>query len=239
MTQKSDINEWTQKPWNPVTGCTKISTGCLNCYAEKDAIRHQTKLKTPKYINGFKVTLHEEVLEVPYHMKKPKRIFVNSMSDLFHEDIPIEFILDAFKVMHDNPQHLYMILTKRADILEKLSPQLPWHDRIWMGVTVEEAKYKWRIDSLRNSGAKNKFISAEPLLSDLGDVDLTDINWMFVGGESGRNFRPMREEWALSLRDQCEEQNTIFTFKQWGGVYRKKNGALLDGRIYGAMPVVV
>lgn len=239
MNEEPKINEWTQQAWNPVTGCTKISSGCLHCYAEKDAIRHRDKLKTPKYRNGFDLTLHEDVLENPYHWKKSKRIFVNSMSDLFHEDVPFDFILKAFKVMHDNPQHLYMILTKRADILEKLSNDIPWIDSIWMGVTVEDERYKWRIDCLRNSGAKNKFISAEPLISDLGQIDLSGIDWVFVGGESGSHCRPMEEEWALNIRDQCKEQGTVFTFKQWGGVNRRKNGSLLHGEMYDNMPEVM
>lgn len=237
--KEKTINEWSQEVWNPLTGCTKISSGCQFCYAEKDAIRHRDLLKTPKYRNGFDLTLHEEVLDKPNHWIKPRRIFVNSMSDLFHEDVPFEFILRTFEIMHNNPQHLYMVLTKRADILEKLSPKLPWIDSIWMGVTVEDAKYKGRIDSLRNCGAKNKFISAEPLLNDLGTVNLDGIDWVFCGGESGKNCRAMEEDWVLKLRDQCQDQDTIFTFKQWGGVNRKKNGALLQGVNYGDMPKVM
>ena len=230
------INEFTQQAWNPLTGCSKISSGCMNCYAEKDAYRQRDLFKNPKYKNGFDLTLHEEVLENPNYWKKPKRIFVNSMSDLFHEDVPVEFILRVFSVLQDNPQHLYIILTKRADILERLSPELPWIDNIMMGVTVEEERYKWRIDCLRNSGAIRKMISAEPLLSDLGELNLSGIDWMMVGGESGEKCRPMEKAWVLSIRDQCESQDTEFTFKQWGGVYRRKNGSFLDERHYDYMP---
>ena len=233
---KYDIAGWTEKSWNPSTGCTKISSGCLNCYAEKKAIEFQNKPDPGKYINGFDLTLHEDVLEKPYHWKTPKRVFVNSMSDLFHENMPVEFILEVFKVMRDNPQHLYIVLTKRADVLERLSPQLPWHDRIWMGVTVEEAKYNWRIDCLRNTKARHKFISAEPLLGDLGDVNLSNIDWLFVGGESGPNCRPMEESWVINLKEQCDIQDTMFSFKQWGGVYRRKNGSVLQGKHHHSLP---
>jgi len=238
MKLKNNINEWTEKSWNPVTGCTKISNGCTNCYAEKVAVWLEN-MKNPRYLNGFDLTLHEDKINVPLRWRKPRRVFVNSMSDLFHERVPFEFIEKVFEVMNKCQQHLFMILTKRSERLEELSPKLNWSDNIWMGVTVEDENCKNRIDLLKGCEAAHKFISAEPLLSDLGDLNLDGIDWIFVGGESGKGCREMKEEWVLNVKGQCEKEGVIFTFKQWGGVRRKENGSLLQGKIYDDMPKVM
>lgn len=190
----------------------------------------------PNYVNGFSVTLQEQMLELPLKWKKPQMIFVNSMSDLFHEDVPEEFIYQVFDIMQQTPWHSYQILTKRGERLQELSPQLPWNDNIWMGVTVESAKYVGRIDNLRLTGAKIKFVSFEPLLSEITDLDLRGINWAIVGGESGPGARPMEEEWVLEIRQQCSENNVPFFFKQWGGTNKKKAGRLLEGRTWDGIP---
>lgn len=230
--------EWTESTWNPTTGCTKISSGCANCYAERMAIRLKA-MGTPKYANGFEVTMHEDCLTEPYSWKKHKVIFVNSMSDLFHEDIPFEFIKKVFKVMNENPQHIFQVLTKRADLLLKYSPKLNWTSNIWMGVTVEDFKAKSRIDYLRKTGAAIKFLSCEPLISDLGKMDLENINWVIVGGESGPKSRPIEEDWVLDILSQCKSADIPFFFKQWGGVNKKKTGKELQGEIYQEMPEIM
>ena len=230
--------EWTESTWNPTTGCTKISSGCVNCYAEKMAKRLKA-MGTPKYANGFKVTLHEDCLSEPYSWKKPKVIFVNSMSDLFHEDIPFEFIDKVFKVMNDNPQHIFQVLTKRAELLLEYSPKLNWTSNIWMGVTVENFEAKRRIDYLRQTTAAIKFLSCEPLISDLGKLDLENINWVIVGGESGPKSRPIKEDWVLDIFNQCKSIDIPFFFKQWGGVNKKKTGKELQGVIYQEMPEII
>ena len=235
MTLNSAI-EWTESTWNPVTGCTKISPGCKNCYAERMAMRLEA-MGQPNYRNGFKLTCHPHALSLPLGWKKPQMIFVNSMSDLFHKDVPVDFILDIFEVMNKTPHHKYQILTKRAERLAALSPILPWNKNIWMGVTVESAAYKKRIDSLRITGAHIKFLSLEPLLEDLGSLDLENIDWVIVGGESGPGARPIKPEWVRNIKDQCRLQNVPFFFKQWGGVNKKKNGRLLDGKTWNAMPL--
>jgi len=227
--------EWTESTWNPVTGCTKISLGCKNCYAERMAIRLQA-MGQYNYRNGFSLTCHPHALTLPLEWKKPQMIFVNSMSDLFHEDVPIDFILDVFDVMKKTPHHQYQILTKRAERLAALSELLPWKKNIWMGVTVEAAAYKQRIDCLRETGAHVKFLSLEPLLDNLGVLDLHEINWVIAGGESGPGARPIEADWVRNIREQCVEQNVPFFFKQWGGVNKKKNGRSLDGRTWNAMP---
>ena len=232
--KKSKI-EWTGSTWNPVTGCTKISSGCLNCYAERMA-RRLKAMGQPNYRNGFKVTCHRHTLDMPLRWKSAQMVFVNSMSDLFHKDVPDDFILDIFSTMRQAQQHQYQILTKRAERLEQLSPELPWHENIWMGVTVEDADYKYRIDYLRYTGAKIKFLSLEPLLGDLGELNLDEIDWVIVGGESGPGARPMKIEWVRDVREQCRTQNVPFFFKQWGGVNKKKTGRLLDGEIWDEMP---
>lgn len=233
------IAEWTQRPWNPVTGCSKVSSGCVNCYAEKLATTTFQRTKIAKYKNGFKVTLHHDLLNTPCSWGKPLRIFTCSMSDLFHEEVPTDFLFRVFDTMRRCPQHTFMVLTKRSKRLSLLSPQIEWPSNVWMGVTVEESRCKDRIDDLKVSGARLKFISAEPLISDLGILDLKGIDWIFVGGESGYAARPMGEEWVLKIRDQCEEQNVMFTFKQWGGANRKSNDSLLQGRYYHEMPPVI
>lgn len=230
--------EWTESTWNPTTGCTKISAGCANCYAERMAKRLKA-MGTPKYSNGFKVTIHEDCLSEPYNWKKPKVIFVNSMSDLFHEDIPFEFIEKVFKVMNENPQHIFQVLTKRADLLLEYNSKLSWTSNIWMGVTVENSQAKMRIDLLRKTNAAIKFLSCEPLISDLGELDLKKINWVIVGGESGPKARTIKEDWVLEIYKQCKDSDIPFFFKQWGGVNKKKNGKELQGEIYHEMPEVI
>jgi len=234
MADKSAI-EWTEATWNPTTGCTKISTGCKNCYAERLAHRLQA-MGNPKYINGFQLTLHEDALDIPLHWKKPRKIFVNSMSDLFHEDIPLEFIQRVFQTMQKANWHIYQILTKRAERMAELAPQLPWPPNVWMGVTVEEQRYTHRIDLLRTVPAAVRFLSLEPLLGPLPNLNLEGIHWVIVGGESGPGARPLRPEWVTYIRDQCQAAQVPFFFKQWGGVHKKRAGRLLEGRTWNQMP---
>lgn len=229
--------EWTESTWNPVTGCTKVSDGCANCYAYTMANRLQ-KMGNYKYRNGFRLTLHEECLSEPLSWKKPSLIFVNSMSDLFHEEIPVEFVKAVFSVMNKANWHTFQVLTKRAERLSELTSELVWSDNIWQGVTVENEKNKFRIDYLRRIPASVKFISFEPLIGDVGQVNLEGIDWAIVGGESGFNCRPMEVDWVLNIKRQCEEQNVLFYFKQWGGVRRQKNGRLLLGRTWDEMPTL-
>ena len=229
--------EWTEMTWNPTTGCTKISDGCKFCYAEVMSKRLKA-MGVPKYQNGFKVTLHPDTLNIPYSWKKPKIVFVNSMSDLFHENIPLEYIQKVFKVMNDNPQHTFQVLTKRADILHSYNFDLNWTPNIWMGVTVENHKVINRIEYLKETGAFVKFLSCEPLLGPLHDLDLFNIDWVIVGGESGRRPRPMDEKWVIDIKNQCEEQKVKFFFKQWGGSNKKKSGRILNGRTYNDMPTL-
>ncbi len=231
--------EWTENTWNPVTGCAKISSGCKYCYAEI-MTRRLKAMGQEKYKNGFNLALHPETLNEPYAWKKPKMVFVNSMSDLFHKDIPVEYIQKIFRVMKENPHHVFQILTKRADVLKYYDSEgwLEWTHNIWMGVTVEDASVVNRIDLLRKTGAKVKFLSCEPLLTDLPSLDLTHIDWVIVGGESGRTPRPVKEEWILNIKDQCFEQSVAFYFKQWGGINKKKNGRILNGKTYNDMPRV-
>ena len=234
MSLKSKI-EWTENTWNPVTGCTKISDGCVNCYAYRMAQRLQ-KMGNAKYEKGFEVTLHPNCLNDPISWKKPSRIFVNSMSDLFHKDIPLDYIKKVFDVMNKTPQHTYQILTKRADILLQYANELNWTDNIWQGVTVENQETVNRIDYLRETPAKVKFISFEPLIGDVGKIDLTNIDWAIVGGESGWYARHMEASWVINIKNQCEEQNTLFYFKQWGGTNKKKTGRELLGQTWDDMP---
>lgn len=235
MAAKSSI-EWTESTWNPITGCTKISPGCANCYAERMAVRLKA-MGQPNYKNGFGVTTHHHVLDTPLHWKKPQTIFVNSMSDLFHENVPEEFIFKMFDVMNSAHWHRFQILTKRSDRLAEISYKLSWTKNIWMGVTVENADYKYRVDDLRHSHAYIKFLSIEPLISPVGDLDLEDIDWVIAGGESGPRARPMKAEWVRDIRDQCKTNNTPFFFKQWGGTRKKKNGRVLDGKLWDELPV--
>jgi len=227
--------EWTKQSWNPVTGCTKVSPGCKYCYAEIMTDRLQA-MGSPKYQNGFKVTLHESVLNEPLTRKKPTTYFVNSMSDLFHEDIPDSFI-DKVLDVAKRTKHTYQILTKRAERLPVFFKDRIVPDNVWIGVSVEDRKYGLpRIDYLRQVNG-NRFLSIEPLLEDLGEFDLSGIHWVIVGGESGNNSRPCKEEWVLSIRDQCLSNNIPFFFKQWGGKDKKKSGKTLDGKIWQQTPV--
>ena len=236
MGQKSSI-EWTESTWNPLTGCTKISPGCKHCYAERMALRLQA-MRQANYVNGFTLTLHEEALELPLRWKKPQTIFVNSMSDMFHANVPRDFILRVFDVMRRAYWHRFQVLTKRADRLSDLSEHLPWADNIWMGVSVEDELHTYRIEHLRDTGAAIKFLSLEPLLGPLDNLHLEGIDWVIAGGESGPGARPMNSEWVVSIRNQCLEANVPFFFKQWGGVWKKKFGRSLEGRTWDQMPLL-
>jgi protein gp37 len=236
MALQSSI-EWTEATWNPVTGCSKISPGCKHCYAERMARRLQA-IGHPHYRNGFQVALHEDALDLPLRWKRPQAIFVNSMSDLYHRDVPLSFINKVFGVMHQAHWHRYQILTKRAERLAELSDKLPWAPNIWQGVTVEHPDYDDRIDLLRETGAHIKFLSLEPLLAPMPKLKLRGINWVIVGGESGPGARPMAAEWATGIRDQCRKAGVAFHFKQWGGVFKKRNGRLLEGRTWDEMPAI-
>jgi protein gp37 len=235
MAQRSEI-EWTESTWNPVTGCNKISAGCKNCYAERMANRLKA-IGYQSYANGFQLTLQEHALPLPLKWKKPRSIFVNSMSDLFHKDVPSSFIQEVFKVMVASPQHRFQVLTKRSNRLLQFAPKLPWSDNIWAGVTVERADYAFRAGHLRETGAMVKFLSIEPLLGPIPNLDLSGIDWVIVGGESGPSARPMQAEWAREIRDQCVRADVPFFFKQWGGWSKKKNGRILDGRTWDEMPL--
>ena len=227
--------EWTDATWNPVRGCTKISPGCKHCYAERFAERFRGVPGHP-FEQGFDLRLITEKLDDPIRWKKSQRIFVNSMSDMFHEDVPFEYIQRTFEVMNRAAWHQYQILTKRAERLEAVSGSLPWAPHIWMGVSVEDADHLWRVDRLRRTKAHIKFLSIEPLLGPLGKIDLRDINWVIVGGESGPGARPMQELWVTDIRDQCRKANVAFFFKQWGGVQKKRHGRALQGRTWDEMP---
>ncbi|MGJ5672048.1 MAG: DUF5131 family protein [Nostochopsis sp.] len=222
--------EWTDKTWNPTTGCNKVSPGCLHCYAEALTKRFPNNFK-----NGFDLTLHPERLEDPLKWRTPSRIFVNSMSDLFHEDIPLDFIQKVFKVIQATPWHIYQILTKRPERLVELAPNLEFHENIWLGVSVENQNYVHRIDFLRQVPVTVRFLSCEPLLDAL-NLDLTNIHWVIVGGESGQKHRPMKTEWVEDIRDQCQATGVAFFFKQIGGRTSKAGGRLLDDRIWDEMP---
>ena len=235
--------EWTDATWNPVTGCTKISAGCAHCYAET-MTRRLTAMGVEKYQNGFKVAIHEDALDEPQKWRKPRTIFVCSMSDLFHQDVPFEFVDKVMRVIKETPQHRYQLLTKRAERMEEYFRTREVPKNVWLGVTVEVQSSKTRIDSLRGIlNSPIKFLSCEPLLEDLGELDLTGIDWIIVGGESGRQARPMKEEWVMNIKAQCEVADKAFFFKQWGtwgsdGVKRNKhqNGKSLNGEICQRMP---
>lgn len=230
--------EWTEMTWNPTTGCNKVSAGCKFCYAEVMSKRLQG-MGMEKYANGFKLTVHEDALNIPYTWKQPKIVFVNSMSDLFHEDVPLDFIKNVFAVMNDNPQHVFQILTKRSELLLKHDKQLNWSHNIWMGVSVENQKVEHRIKDLAKTHAKVKFLSCEPLIGPLTSMNLKSIDWVIVGGESGRKPRPMKEEWVLDIMDQCKEKNVKFFFKQWGGTNKKKAGRILLDQTWDEMPMAL
>ena len=230
--------EWTESTWNPVTGCTKISPGCKHCYAERMSIRLKA-MGQPNYVNGFQLTVHEHVLEMPLRWKRSQTIFVNSMSDLFHKGLPLEFISKVFEVMVRASHHRFQVLTKRSKRLLDLSPKLPWPSNVWMGVSVENSDYLFRIDHLRQTDSHIKFVSFEPLLGPIHDLDLEGIDWVIVGGESGPKARPMDPDWVREIRDRCLSAKVPFFFKQWGGVLKKRNGRVLDGRTWDQMPTEI
>jgi protein gp37 len=243
--------EWTELTWNPVTGCTKISPGCKFCYAEIMS-RRLMAMGVDKYSEGFNIRTHADTLNIPFSWKKPKVVFVNSMSDLFHPDVPVEFIKAVFSVMNQTPQHIYQVLTKRSERLLELSVELSWTDNIWMGVSIENEDYRYREDDLSKTAAKTKFLSVEPLIGPIKKLKLDRIDWVIVGGESGHKARPLKKQWIDDIRLQCENSNVAFFFKQWGKAkfnvnqldptidtehpQHAKGGCELDGKIYRQMP---
>ncbi len=234
MAQLSSI-EWTEATWNPVTGCTKISAGCKHCYAERMA-RRLKAMGSARYVDGFQLTLHEDLVDLPRRWRTGRTIFVNSMSDLFHRDVPESFIRRVFETMVACPQHVFQVLTKRGDRLAELARRLPWPGNVWMGVSVENEKVRGRIDHLLKVPAAVRFLSCEPLIGPLSDLPLEGLHWVIVGGESGPGARPMESAWVEDLRDQCQDARVPFFFKQWGGVWKKRTGRELDGRTYDEMP---
>lgn len=235
MATKSKI-EWTEMTWNPVTGCTKVSTGCKNCYAERMAKRLKA-MGVERYRNEFNVTLQPDLLDVPLMWKQPRMIFVNSMSDLFHEEIPIQYIKRVFEIMVRCPHHTFQILTKRGKRLNEISSQLLWSKNIWMGVTIENENVLPRIFDLKKVPASIRFLSCEPLIGPINNLPLNGIHWVIVGGESGPKARPMRAEWVESILRQCRGAKIPFFFKQWGGVRKDLTGRLIRGRTYDNMPI--
>ncbi len=229
--------EWTGSTWNPVTGCKKISPGCKHCYAERMAKRLQA-MGQMNYVNGFKLALHPHTLELPLSWKKPQTIFVNSMSDLFLEEVPTEFIKKVFDVMRRAHWHTFQVLTKRSERLAELSRELPWAENIWMGVSIENVDYAYRANHLRMTAAHVKFLSMEPLLGPVPNLDFTGIDWVIVGGESGPGARAMNEEWVVEIKEQCLRAKAPFFFKQWGGFHKKKAGRELQGRTWEQMPSI-
>lgn len=231
--------EWTEMTWNPITGCTKISDGCKFCYAET-MTRRLKAMGQEKYKYGFKIVkTHPESLKLPYTWKMSKVVFVNSMSDLFHEDVSFEFIKQVFEVMNENPQHVFQVLTKRAERLFELHKQLKWTHNIWMGVTVENQNVIGRIEFLKKTKAKVKFLSLEPLIGPLTNLNLKNIDWVIVGGESGHKPRTMEPDWVLNIQDQCKKYDVAFFFKQWGGKNKKAAGRILNGRTYDEVPKIM
>lgn len=227
--------EWTNSTWNPVTGCTKVSPGCKHCYAEIFSERWRG-IPGHHFEQGFDLRLWPERLDLPMTWKKPQTIFVNSMSDLFDEKVPIAFIQKVFRTMEKASWHTFQVLTKRSQRLAKVANKLNWPSNVWMGVSIETAKYFWRADHLRNVPAKVRFLSLEPLLGPLGTIKLSGINWVIVGGESGPGARPMKTDWVRGIRKQCQQKNVPFFFKQWGGVQKKRNGRVLDGKTWNELP---
>lgn len=243
MADRSAI-EWTEATWNPVTGCNRVSTGCDHCYAMTLAKRLKA-MGSAKYQNdgdprtsgpGFGVTIHPQALDEPHRWRQPRVVFVNSMSDLFHARVPIDFIRDVFDVCRDTPQHTYQVLTKRSLRLRRVAAKLDWPTNLWMGVSVENAKVLSRVDHLREVPAAVRFLSCEPLLGPLDGIDLTDIHWVIAGGESGANYRPVDVNWVRGIRDACKDADVAFFFKQWGGRTPKALGRELDGRLWDEMP---
>ena len=231
--------EWTEMTWNPTTGCDKVSAGCKFCYAEVMSKRLKA-MGIEKYQDGFDIKIHEEELKKPYSWKKPRVVFVNSMSDLFHPDVPVDFIQKVFKVMKENPQHVFQLLTKRPEILKYYDSEgwLDWSHNIWMGISVEDERVMSRIDLLRDTNARVKFLSCEPLIGPLPNMNLEKIDWVIVGGESGRKPRPMDTDWVTDIKDQCKKAGVAFFFKQWGGTNKKKTGRELEGRTWDEMPII-
>ncbi len=229
--------EWTDKTWNPITGCTQISTGCKNCYAKKMA-RRLHAMKNPRYINEFDITIHEDLFEVPLNIKKPSVVFVCSMSDLFHEDVSFDEITKIFDTMKKANWHIFQVLTKRPERLLEFSKNYEIPENVWVGTSVENKDFIYRVEILEQVQAKIHFLSCEPLLGSLDEMELTNIQWVVVGGESGSNARPVEKKWIIELRDKCEKEKIPFFFKQWGGWNKKKNGHELDGKIYKQMPEI-
>lgn len=227
--------EWTEATWNPVTGCSKVSPGCKHCYAERMAERLKA-MGNPRYRNGFEVTLQRDLVALPKSWKRARTIFVNSMSDLFHRDVPARFIRQVFRTMEQNPQHTFQILTKRAKRMREIAHQLPWPRNVWMGVSVESPRYYGRIGDLMAVPAAVRFLSVEPLIQPVPDLPLEGIDWVILGGESGPGARPLKPEWVRTVRDGCLEAGVPFFFKQWGGVQKKKTGRTLDGTTWDAIP---
>lgn len=237
MATKSTI-EWTEMTWNPVTGCSKVSEGCRHCYAERMAFRLRA-MGNRRYINGFRVTLHDDLVDLPRTLRQPRLIFVNSMSDLFHEGIPEEFIARVFDTMGACPQHTFQVLTKRSDRLRTMAPQLAWPKQVWIGVSVEDQRVLGRIDDLRQVPASVRFLSCEPLLGPMEGLNLDGISWVIVGGESGPGARPMKREWVESILKQCRRAKVAFFFKQWGGTRKDMTGRELNGRTYDELPMAL
>ena len=237
MANQSSI-EWTEATWNPVTGCSKVSAGCKNCYAERLAFRLRA-MGNPRYVNGFAVTIHDDLVDLPKRWREPRLIFVNSMSDLFHEDVPLEFIQRLFETMRACPQHTFQILTKRSGRLRRLASEIDWPPNVWMGVSVEDSRVFSRVDDLRTVPAAIRFLSCEPLIGSVAGIDLAGIHWVIVGGESGWGARPMRIEWIREIFRACRQQKVPFFFKQWGGVRKDLTGRLLRGKTYDEMPKAV
>lgn len=232
---KQSAIEWTNWTWNPVTGCTKVSQGCKNCYAERMAKRLKA-MGSPRYLNGFAITLHEDLIDLPRRWRSPRLVFVNSMSDLFHEKVPDEFIKRVFEVMSECPQHTFQVLTKRSERLKNLGKDLPWTTNIWMGVSIEDNRVLHRVEDLRCTPALVRFLSCEPLIGPLENLDLQGIHWLIAGGESGPKSRPMEADWVRDLRDQCVRAGVAFFFKQWGGTRKDLTGRQLDGLTFDEFP---
>jgi protein gp37 len=229
--------EWTESTWNPVTGCTKLSSGCANCYAERMAIRLKA-MGQPNYAEGFAVRTHEHMLDVPLGWRRPQTVFVNSMSDLFHDAVPFEFIQRVFGVMEKADWHTFQVLTKRSRRLVELAPFLRWPTNVWMGVSVEDERVLSRVDDLRRAqGPRLRFLSLEPLLGPLSELSLRGVDWVIVGGESGPRARPLEAAWVRGVRDACVREGVPFFFKQWGGTRKKRTGRELDGRVWSEVPV--
>lgn len=235
MSTRSGI-EWTETTWNPVTGCTKISHGCKFCYAERMAKRLQA-MGVDKYRNGFSITVHPSTLEDPLKWRKPRLVFVNSMSDLFHGEVPVPFIKAVFETMNQASNHTFQVLTKRPGRVLEINGSLTWSPNIWLGTSIESQRWQFRLEQLRATGARTKFLSLEPLLGPLPDIPVQGIDWVIVGGESGPGARPMEADWVREIRDSCLRKQVPFFFKQWGGVFKKRTGRTLDGRTWDQMPV--